>query len=176
MLCHPYWDAYGEYNMQTPMLEFLLKNGVFDALEVVDDDDKTGNGVNLQVAMYNDMRARGLKIPIVGASDCHNVVSEIFGKFYTYAFCKNVNDVKEAVKNLKSVAVERIGNEYRIYGEFRLVRYARFLTDNFYPEVKEIRKGTAAKIAEAIEKESAEIMSAIENVTEEYRKAFFGRK
>ena len=176
VLCHPYWDAYGEYNMQTPMLEFLLKNGIFDALEVVDDDDKTGNGVNLQVAMYNDMRAKGIKIPVVGASDCHNVVSELFGKFYTYAFCKNVNDVKEAVKNLKSVAVERIGKEYRIYGEFRLVRYARFLTDNFYPEVKEIRKGTAAKIAEAIEKESAEIMSAIENVTEEYRKAFFGRR
>ena len=87
-----------------------------------------------------------------------------------------MNDVKDAVKNLQTVAVERIGNEYRIYGEFRLVRYARFLTDNFYPEVKEIRKGTAAKIAEAIEKESAEIMTAIENVTEEYRKAFFGRK
>lgn len=176
VLCHPYWDAYGEYNMQTPMLEFLLKNGVFDALEVVDDDDKTGNGVNLQVAMYNDMRAMGLKIPIVGASDCHSVVSDLFGKFYTYAFCKNVGDVKEAIRNLKTVAVERIGKEYRIYGDFRLVRYARFLTDNFYPEVKAIRKGTAAKVAEAIEKENAEIMSAIENVTEEYRKAFFGRK
>ena len=176
VLCHPYWDAYGEYNMQTPMLEFLLEKGIFDAFEVVDDDDKTGNGVNLQVAMYNDMRAKDLKIPIVGASDCHNVVSELFGKFYTYAFCKSVRDVKEAVKNLKTVAVERIGNEYRIYGDFRLVRYARFLTDNFYPEVKEIRKGTAAKIAEAIEKESAEIMSATESVTEDYRKAFFGRR
>ena len=175
VLCHPYWDAYGEYNMQTPMLEFLLENGIFDAFEVVDDDDHTGNGVNLQTAMYNEMRANGIKVPIIGASDCHSVVSEIFDKFFTYAFCESVNDVKQAVKDLKTVAVERIGNEYRVYGPFRLVKYARFLCDNLEPEIKAIRKGTASKIAEAIEKENAGIMAKIESVTQNYKKAFFGR-
>lgn len=176
VLCHPYWDAYGEYNMQTPMLKFLLENGIFDAFEVVDDDDKTGNGVNLQVAMYNDLRSRGVTIPIVGASDCHNVVSELFDKFFTIVFCDEVADVKEGIKNLKSVAVERIGTEYRVYGDFRLVRYARFLMDNFEPEIKAIRKGTAKKIEEAIEKESFAIMSKIEGVAEDFRNNFFGRK
>ncbi len=175
VLCHPYWDAYGEYNMQTPMLEFLLEKGIFDAFEVVDDDDHTGNGVNLQTAMYNEMRANGIKVPIVGASDCHSVVSEIFDKFFTYAFCESVDGVKQAVKDLKTVAIERIGNEYRVYGPFRLVKYARFLCDNLEPEIKAIRKGTASKIAEAIENESAEITAKIESVSQDYKKAFFGR-
>ena len=176
VLCHPYWDAYGEYNMQTPMLEFLLKNGIFDAFEVVDDDDKTGNGVNLQTAMYNELRAEGVKIPIVGASDCHNVVSELFDKFFTYAFAEDVSKVKEAVMKFNSVAVEKVGNEYRVYGPFRLVRYARFLTDNFEPEIQSLRKGVAGKIEDVIKKTDAKSMAKIEKTAEDYRKAFFGRK
>ena len=175
VLCHPYWDAYGEYNMQTPMLEFLLENGIFDAFEVIDDDDHTGNGVNLQTAIYNEMSANGIKVPIVGASDCHSVVSDIFDKFFTYAFCENVNNIKQAVKELKTVAVERIGNEYRVYGPFRLVKYARFLCDNLEPEIKAIRKGTASKIAEAIESKNADLMAKIEVASQEYKKNFFGK-
>ena len=175
VLCHPYWDAYGEYNMQTPMLEFLLENGIYDAFEVVDDDDHTGNGVNLQTAIYNEMSANGIKVPIVGASDCHSVVSDIFDKFFTYAFCEKVSNIKQAVKNLKTVAVERIGNEYRVYGPFRLVKYARFLCDNLEPEIKAIRKGTACKIAEAIESKNADLMEKIEVASQEYKKHFFGK-
>ena len=175
VLCHPYWDAYGEYNMQTPMLEFLLEKGIFDAFEVVDDDDHTGNGVNLQTAMYNEMRANGIKVPIIGASDCHSVVSDIFDKFFTYAFCENVSGVKQAVKDLKTVAVERIGNEYRVYGPFRLVKYAMFLCDNLEPEIKTIRQGTASKIAEAIESKNADLMAKIEVASQEYKKNFFGK-
>ena len=175
VLCHPYWDAYGEYNMQTPMLEFLLENGIFDAFEVIDDDDHTGNGVNLQTAIYNEMSANGIKVPIVGASDCHSVVSDIFDKFFTYAFCENVYNIKQAVKYLKTVAVERIGNEYRVYGPFRLVKYARFLCDNLEPEIKVIRKGTASKIAEAIESKNADLMAKIEVASQEYKKNFFGK-
>lgn len=174
VLCHPYWDAYGEYNMQTPMLELLLKNGIFDAFEVVDDDDHTGNGVNLQTAIYNEMRANGIKVPIVGSSDCHSVVSDVFDKFFTYAFCENINDVKQAVKDLKTVAVERIGNEYRVYGPFRLVKYARFLCDNLEPEIKAIRKGTASRIAEAIESKNADLMAKIEVASQVYKQAFLG--
>lgn len=175
VLCHPYWDAYGEYNMQTPMLEFLLENGIFDTFEVVDDDDHTGNGVNLQTAIYNEMRANGIKVPIIGASDCHSVVSDIFDKYFTYAFCENVNNIKQAVKDLKTVAVERIGNEYRVYGPFRLVKYARFLCDNLEPEIKAIRKGMASKIAEAIESKNADLMTKIEVASQEYKKNFFGK-
>lgn len=175
ILCHPFWDAFGEYNMQTPMLEFLLKNEIFDAFEVVDDDDYSGNGVNLQTAIYNEMRANGIKVAIVGASDCHSVVSELFDKFFTYAFCENLNDIKDAVKNLKTVAVERIGNEYRIYGPFRLVKYARFLCDNLEPAIKAIRKGVSDKVADSIEKENARIFADIELLSYEYKHAFFGR-
>lgn len=113
-------------------------------------------------------------MPIIGASDCHSVVSEIFDKFYTYAFCESANDVKQAVKDLKTVAIERINGEYRIYGPFRLVKYARFLCDNLEPEIKAIRKGTASKIAEAIESKNADLMAKIEVASQKYKQAFFG--
>ena len=71
------------------------------------------------------------------------------------------------------MAIERLNGEYRVYGPFGLVKYARFLCDNFEPEIKAIRKGTASKIAEAIEKENAEIMAKIEAVSQKYRQSFF---
>ena len=175
VLCHPYWDAYGEYNMQTEMLEFLLKNGIFDAFEVVDDDDHTGNGVNLQTAMYQQLRSEGVIIPIVGSSDCHDVKSELFDKFFTYAFASSVNDVKSAIKGLKTVAIERIGGEYRAYGDFRLVKYARFLVDNFEPLAKKVKSETAEELKYAVENEDFKTIKKINALFAEYRKAFFGR-
>ena len=175
VLCHPYWDAYGEYNMQTEMLEFLLKNGIFDAFEVVDDDDHTGNGVNLQTAMYQQLRSEGVILPIVGSSDCHDVKSELFDKFFTYAFASSVNDVKSAIKNLKTAAIERIGGEYRVYGDFRLVKYTRFLVDNFEPLAKKVKSETAEELKHAVENEDFETVKKINALLAEYRKAFFGR-
>lgn len=175
VLCHPYWDAYGEYNMQSDMLDFLLKNGIFDAFEVVDDDDRTGNGVNLQVATYQQLRAEGYKIPIVGSSDCHNVNGNLFGKFFTYAFCDNVNEVKEAIKNFKTVGVERIGEEYRVHGDLRLVKYTRFLIDNFEPTARKIKSENATAIKTAIETNDLKKAAEIEKLSLTYRKRFFGR-
>ncbi len=175
VLAHPYWDAYGEYNMQTEMLEVLLKNGIFDALEVVDDDDTTGNGVNLQTAMYQQLRSEGIVIPIVGSSDCHNLNSELFDKFFTYAFCESVNDVKSAIKNLKTTAVERIGKEYRVYGEFRLVKYTRFLIDNFEPQARKLKFRSADDLKLAVENKDSETVKKINDLSANYRKAFFGR-
>ncbi len=175
VLCHPYWDAYGEYNMQGEMLEFLLKNGIFDAFEVVDDDDHTGNGVNLQVATYQQLRAEGVKIPIVGSSDCHDVHGELLGKFFTYAFCDNVRNVKEAIKNFRTVGVERIGGEYRVHGDLRLVKYTRFLIDNFESTAKRIKSENAAALKTAIETNDLKKAAEIEKLSLTYRKRFFGR-
>lgn len=175
VLCHPYWDAYGTYNMQTEMLEFLLRNRIFDAFEVVDDTDGTGNGCNLQVAIYNEMRASGIRIPIIGASDCHDVRSAVFGKFFTYAFCNDVADVKEAVKNASTVAVEKIGDEYRVHGTFRLVKYARFIIDNFEPCERKLRAELAERLKTGIEEGDWKTVGKIEKEAVGYRNRFFGR-
>lgn len=176
VLCHPYWDAYGEYNMQSDMLYFLLKNHVFDAFEVVDDVDRTGNGVNLQTALYQQLRADGVNIPIVGSSDCHDVNGDIFGKYFTYAFCDNVEHIKEAITNFKTVAVERIGTEYRVYGDFRLIKYTRFLIDNFEPNFKQIREKNVALFKRAIEERSAELAGKLEKDCLSFRNLFFGNR
>ena len=175
VLCHPYWDAYGEYNMQSEMLDFLLKNRIFDAFEVVDDDDHTGNGVNLQVATYQQLRAEGVKIPIIGSSDCHDVKSFLFDKFFTYAFCDNVKNVKAAIKNFKTVGVERIDGEYRVHGDLRLVKFTRFLIDNFEPAAKKIKSEAAKALKLAVETNDVKKAAEIENFSLIYRKRFFGR-
>lgn len=175
VLCHPYWDAFDEYNMQTDMLEFLLKEGIFDAFEVCDDDDRTGNGCNLQTAMYEELRAAGYRIPVVGASDCHNVGSDLFGKFFTYAFCEKVSGVKEAVKDFRTVAVERIGSEFRVHGPFRLVKYTRFLVEQFEPGYASIKAQSAKKLFDAVNRKDPETVRKIEDEVAAYRNLFFGK-
>ena len=125
--------------------------------------------------MYQQLRSEGVILPIVGSSDCHDVKSELFDKFFTYAFASSVNDVKSAIKNLKTAAIERIGGEYRVYGDFRLVKYTRFLVDNFEPLAKKVKSETAEELKHAVENEDFETVKKINALLAEYRKAFFGR-
>ena len=93
-----------------------------------------------------------------------------------WAKSKNIFGVGGEIDQLYSYLSAEIKKSDAYKGfSFRLVKYARFLCDNLEPEIKAIRKGTASKVAEAIENESAEIMSKIEGVSQEYKNAFLGR-
>ena len=99
----------------------------------------------------------------------------MFGKFFTYAFCDNVRKVKEAIKNFKTVGVERINGEYRVHGDLRLVKYTRFLIDNFEPTARKIKSENATAIKTAIETNDLKKAAEIEKLSLTYRKRFFGR-
>lgn len=134
---HPYWIHHpGIYNMSSKVLDYVFEQGDFDAFELV--GGQTVHENNLQNAFYQDQREKGRRIPIVGSSDSHGTDPAVyFTMAKTVLFAKDLeyDSVCEAIKGFYSVAVEEaFGEEYRVYGSYRMVKYARFLLDHYFPE------------------------------------------
>lgn len=143
IFCHPYWlfphaDSVQGYYISESLVTHLLDTQPFDALELLG-----GYYVNeaesnmLQVARYQDERAKGRQIPIVGVSDAHGCeTGSLFGWYYTLVFAASLElaDLIAGIKGLNSVAIEALpGEVVRVYGPFRLVKYALFLLRALFP-------------------------------------------
>lgn len=144
IFCHPYWmyDDLG-YFISDTLISFMLKNQPYDAFELIGGyprEERESN--NLQEARYQEERAKGRKIPIVGVSDSHGCEnSDLFGWYYTIVFSKSLDqkNIIGSIKDLYSVAVEAIpGEGVRAYGPMRLVKYALFLIREIMPEHDEL--------------------------------------
>jgi len=138
IFCHPYWRVGEGYHISDRLTEYILKKHDFDAYEVVGGYWPNENDSNaLQIAKYNEMRAQGYAMPIVGVSDSHGCDNDALMNWYsTVVFAKSTSlkDIKEAILNKRSVAVETIKNEApRVYGEFRYVAYAYFCMREIFP-------------------------------------------
>lgn len=136
LFCHPLWVTEGAYNVDAEMTDYMMAHKPFTAFELLGGHEQESN--NLQVAYYNQKRAEGLRIPAVGVSDAHGCseTSEYFGWTYTIAFAheNTLPAIKESVKNFYTAAVEQMpGESPHVYGEFRLVKYARFLLREYFP-------------------------------------------
>ena len=173
IMAHPFWDCFGEYNMPTKTVEYLIKNGCYDALELLAGNDLSGqNGNNLQIALYNDLQAQGAKIALLGASDAHSTkaVDSHFNKQYSFVFAKNREGIKEGIKDGKSVAVLVIDKvNYMIFGEYRWVKYARFLFDEYFSIYQKLTK----KHAQALETKEMAKISKVEKKIAAFKKEFF---
>ena len=134
---HPnwYWRTYYSYNMCDKMLEEVFRTGIYDAFELIGGQSVHEN--NMQIAFYQDMRADGVKIPIVGSSDSHGTdPASYFGIGRTVVFAKDMEygSITDAIKNHMSVAIEQeAGEKERVHGAYRLVKYTRFLLDYYFP-------------------------------------------
>ncbi len=135
ILAHPFWNFSDAYHMRADMTQFLLETGMFDAYELVSGQEVTEN--NLQTAFYYEMRANGLKIPVVGSSDSHGTdPANYFKLAHTIVFAKDdsFDAIASAIKDLYSVAVECVPGEHaRIHGPYRMVKYAAFLMEYYFP-------------------------------------------
>ncbi|NLV44741.1 MAG: hypothetical protein GXY07_09600 [Candidatus Hydrogenedentes bacterium] len=146
MLAHPYWVTGNRNNVEEGLLNHFFETGVFDCLELISGDSREGilkNDINgLQIARYEEERARGRRIPVCGISDTHGVErSEGFGRYFTLCFSPTADlaDLIAAVKDLRSVAVEcPAGDIQRAYGPYRLVRYTHFLLREVLPQHDEL--------------------------------------
>ncbi|NMB45516.1 MAG: hypothetical protein GX998_03800 [Firmicutes bacterium] len=135
IFCHPHWVTDNRYNIPQPFLEYVFEKQPFDAFELLGGITPEDN--NLQVAYYNEQRAHGKVIPIVGVSDAHGCHSrQNFGATYAMVFSPTLRlqDIISSINELYSVAIEAIpGENPRVYGPFRLVKYARFLLREYIP-------------------------------------------
>ena len=137
IFCHPYWQIDSGYYISEAVNTYMMDHQPYDALEVIggyrpyEEESNT-----IQIARYHEERSKGKSVPIVGVSDAHGCFNELFGWFYTIVFAKSnrKEDVIQAVKTLKSVAVEAIPDEApRPVGPFDLVLYSLFLIREVFP-------------------------------------------
>ena len=133
---HPFWIHKPHiYNMNSRMLEYIFTTGTCDAFELTGGQTVEEN--NFQTNFYHEMRAKGVDIPICGSSDSHGTDRAIyFGVSKTILFAKDkeYESIRGAILDHYSVAVEEeYGEQIRIHGHYRMVKYARFLIDYYFP-------------------------------------------
>ncbi|MBR5011769.1 MAG: PHP domain-containing protein, partial [Clostridia bacterium] len=180
---HPFWRP-GEktYNVTSEFARILLKSGMFDAYELI--GGMLQPDINSSVAMWNDMRAEGLEIPVVGSSDVHILeATHTFPHYFTIAFAKenSTEGVTEAIKNFMTVAVEACGEEYkrqyRAYGSYRLVTYAQFLFKHYFPLRQRMCQGEGyAMRAYSMGEVDGRLIELEAEMTNSFKDRFFGRK
>lgn len=157
ILCHPFWITRGRYNIKPELLDYLFANRDFAAFELLGGHESESN--NLQVAYWQEKRANGVTTPIVGVSDAHETYAggEYFGWTYTILFSESLSlkGIRDSVKNGYSVAVECLPGECsRVYGGYRLVKYAHFLLREYFPEHDRACAIDSCAMLEHLEKES----------------------
>ena len=133
---HPYWLS---RMMQLPeeYTEYIYRKAPFHAFEVLGGENYFAHN-GFQTGFYYEMRAKGIDHPIVGSTDSHCSMPEhnrnsLICSTVVFAKENTAGGIIEAIKDKYSVAVDTISAEYRLVGDFRLVKYASFLMENYFP-------------------------------------------
>lgn len=177
ILVHPFWYTENKYNMQTQMTEYLFETGCYDAFELLGGQTQWEN--NMQVALYNDQRARGRKIPIVGSSDSHGTEPPYwFNNVKTILFSEDLelDSIRRNINDLFSVAVDTtIPGSCRVDGPYRMVKYALFLLKNYFPRHDElcIEEGILMKNYVCGDEDSGNLLLNYSGRTNKYAEQFF---
>ncbi|MBQ2956753.1 MAG: CehA/McbA family metallohydrolase [Clostridia bacterium] len=184
IFAHPYWRPGKSrmYNVCDDLAKILLTSGMFDAYELMGGMRLNGN--NRSVALWADLRAEGLKIPVVGSSDVHGIEKAwTFPYLFTICFAEGSDNdsIIEAVRAGRCVAVEAVGTEYerqyRCYGSLRMVTYAQYLLEHYFTERQRICQGEGAAMrAYAMGDAPKELIGLQADLAERFRQRFFGRK
>ena len=135
VFAHPYWLE-DVWQISDKFTRYMLENHPFDAFEVLGGENYYAQN-GFQTALYYEECMNGRKHPIVGATDSHGSTAENrnWDICSTIVFAKNNErkDIISAVKDRYSVAVDTISKEYRLVGDFRLIKYASFLMERYFP-------------------------------------------
>ena len=132
IFCHPYWVDESRYYIPGALTSILFEQQPYDAYELIGGYHLNEVESNvLQVLRYQEERAKGKSIPVVGVSDAHGCErGELFGWYYTIVFSETTEfeDLVSSIKNLYSVAVEALPDSpVRCHGPLRLCKYSYFL-------------------------------------------------
>ena len=135
---HPYWVAGQQYYVSEAFNTQMMNAQPYDALEVIGGyGENDPESSRLQAARYEEERAKGKQIPIVGATDSHGTDrGELFGWYWTLALCPELTQeaIIASIKDFYSVAVETLpGERTLVYGPFRISKYAYFLWREILP-------------------------------------------
>lgn len=140
ILCHPQWIISQGFNEHEDVTDYLFDHRRFDVLELI-----AGGayevGTQMQLSYYHDRET----MPVVGSSDSHACFGgRLEPGNFTIVFAQKLDadSVKNAIRAGRSVA----GNANKLYGDFRLVKYAYFLLRNYYPQHSKQRFSLGAQM------------------------------
>ena len=160
ILCHPNWILANGFNESEDITDYLFDHKRFDALELI-----AGGayevGTQMQVSYYHDRET----MPILGSSDAHGCFGGRLepGNFtIVFADALDVDSIKNAIRAGKTVA----GNENKLYGDYRLVKYGYFLLRNYYPEHMKLRDGLGTwmmRLASSMQGADSEIAKKLQS-------------
>lgn len=173
LLTHPHWIWFDTYFMASAITQQLLADGIYDALDITDQEADT------TVALWAEMQAQGHRIPVVGCTDSHytdaNNPHRPARGGYTLVFApdRSEHSLLDAIRNNRSLAVNATGDPARIQGPYRLVKFARFLLDNYYPIYQRLCHNQGVVLSE-YSTESNPLLSMLNDRSEAFAHAFFG--
>lgn len=177
-LTHPFWVWSNVYFVAVPATKQLLREAIHDALDLRDDD------MEAAVALWAELRAEGVRIPIVGSTDSHrsnpdnpNLAAK-GGYTLVFAPDRSVDSILASIRADRSLCVSTKSDEF-VYGSFRLVKLARFLLDHFYPMYKKLCWGQGTIMSEFSENETpnedlVHALAALNQRSEQFAKEFYG--
>lgn len=179
ILTHPHWIWFDTYFMASAITQQLLIDGIYDALDITDQEADT------TVALWAEMQAQGLRIPVVGCTDSHytdaNNPHRPARGGYTIVFApdRNEQSLLSAIRSGRSIAVNAVGDPERIQGPYRLVKFARFLLDNYYPTYKRLCHNQGVLMSEypvssPPAAETEQLLRMLNDRSEAFAHAFFG--
>ena len=170
IFCHPFWIS-DVCNVPHTLAGYITKNKPFDAFEVFGNENYFEQ-YGYQAAHYYDDRAAGIKYPVVGSSeyDCKK-------PSYTIVFSQD-NEREEIIKSVKAsycTAVQGENESLNIAGDTRLVRYACFLINNFFPLHDELcfEEGRLMKAYINKDESALDLLKAIHGRMKKQREKYF---
>ncbi len=176
IFAHPYWIA-DVYHVPDSLSDAMFEKKAFDAFEVLGGENYfEQNG--FQTIYYYEQCAKGNKMPIVGSTDSHssfNNRNAFICSTIVFATENTRESLISSIKDCYSVAVDTISAEYRIVGDFRLVRYATFLYENFLPLHDELcyEEGLLMKRYVTGEEDAVAQLKAIQGRMKRQREKYF---
>ncbi len=180
LFCHPYWISHA-FQISETFTRFMLKNHPFDAFEVLGGEEYyEQNG--FQTARYYDDKANGIDYAVVGTTDSHDSTELNSGAYVarTMVFAESMehDTLINAIKNKYSVAFDGVANQF--VGDNRLIRYAWFLMQNYFPIHDELCFEEGRLMKEYVtgskdEREDAQVsLEFIYGRMDKLRKKYFG--
>ena len=174
---HPYWLC---QMMQLPedYIEFIYENAPFDAFEVLGGEAYFEHN-GFQTGLYYEMKAKGIDHPVVGSTDSHGSTehnrNSLICSTIVFSKANSGPELIDAIKNKYSIAVDTISQEYRLVGDFRLMKYAAFLMENYFPlhDMACKAEGYYMNRYLAGDRRAAEVLRAMKGQIPEMQKKYF---
>ncbi|MCL2517048.1 MAG: hypothetical protein FWF15_00665 [Oscillospiraceae bacterium] len=134
IFCHPYWIS-NVFQIPPAFVDYIMQTQLFDAYEVLGGENYyEQNG--FQTIQYYEDTAKGRNYPIIGSTDSHSSINNRNSHICSTIVFSPENERKSLIASIKdfySVAVDTISAEPRFVGSLRLVKYACFLDQEFFP-------------------------------------------